>query len=327
MANREMRWLRVIRRALRRFARWLDHLFGGGPKQPDQIRVNVLPDRGSFSVGEMVTGKVLLRRGAAEKSVTQLSLAVSFLEPDHPDEVQAPPMIIKLADSVEIDPSEVVAVSFSFRMPNDARITEDEEGAGRLGAGCRIIATCQTRFGRPLEGSDIIHVKMRPEIRALLVGFAACGFVRKREASELTKNTVRRHYTVPGRLSEWLGSATLAVEANDERVQGTLTLSRRPGTFSEKIRETFGTADTQTVPINIPCAELLTSAGKPNSDGAVPHIEHALDESMLVGDTARSRLMRPSYGPPEEMLLHPAQSADTEPEMLLQPATKPGEPE
>lgn len=300
---------------LYRFLRTLDGPVDASPA-PEPLRIHVLPDHGSFAQGEIVSGNVLVRGGPELGRLRDLALYVEQEETVNGAQRLVQHLKISLAEEVTLGERDTV-VPFSFRMPADMRMSEDEEGVGRVGQGCRLTVTAMNAFGDPVHGGTSVNVQISPNEAGLLRAMRECGFAAAGPTFEDGDGRVHRQFEALPSLSAWLSSAGLTVEVKDGRVYGRLRLTPGSNSLTERVQAFMGNSRSHEVLFEVSSTDLVTPDGWPNVEGAAVVIRRALADSMLLGDSARTTLLRASEAAPEN-LLHPAPSPPTAVDRLLQ---------
>ncbi len=316
-------WLDMLRRAYRRVAEALDLALGGTPKLPDRIRLNVLPDRGSYARGDTVSGTVMVRGSSVTETLYELMLTATPFTPNplnSADEWASIPsnhlISVLLEEELVIAAAEVLSIPFFFQIPHDALISENEEGIGQPGAGCRVTATGTNRGGL-MSATTVVQIQMHRGIKALLAAMSKCGFEAVGTLRWDSGGSITRQYRSRPQLAEWIQAATLTAGKDGETVRGKLTLVRAPGNLAERVRQALSTSESIQMRLEIPYNVLESPKGVANASAGVPYIQKAIADSMFVSDGARSRLLRASEVPDSDTLLHPAHSAAHDPDVLL----------
>src|SRR5690242_6121036 len=99
-----------------------------------RLRVDILPDSRSFARGETVSGTILLRSGTGDHTVRAIALNVTNVRADR----ETAWFSVHLLDKLELKSGEIRSIPYSFVMPDEMPLSEDEQGVGRIAEGCRL---------------------------------------------------------------------------------------------------------------------------------------------------------------------------------------------
>lgn len=287
----------------------------GGAKLTVQVEGSLHPR------GAMVKGAVGLEGGRVEQRIRFIRLTIKEFWVTGSRRVSRERGVIHAASDVTIQPNQRLSFPFSFRMPDDMRLSS-ETAFGRPVAGCRIDAEAGVTFFYPCA-TAVLHVETHREVAAVLGAMRRIGF-EESWAPHLfvpSAEITRIDYSVRGNLGRHLDGATIELKADASEVSGRLILNLREHSVAERIHALAG-RDKVEIPIRIPSAQLLTPKGITKPEAAAAWLKQVLKDSMLLPDDTGSVLLRPAECPEHDILLRPAGAGGCDECNLLRPVPR-----